>query len=310
MPLSDVEIQEALDNGEIGITPFDEKMLQPASYDLKIGKLAATVPINGDPRVNLEKEGVLLIPAYAPAVIFTLEELRFSRSYIGHIGLTSTMARRGVQASLGIQIDPEFKAPLSITLQNQTPNAVTLNYKDPFVTLEIEKLARPASKGYEGTYQGKTTFSAEELEPLIGFKGHALTDVVRGFEDIRDAVHGVAQMSQKLDTFMQQHLDEIRSSQRFTQALMSENQALFVEMKKLVQHIVGERISTVVPRALSPEEAKREILDLFRSTRGPLFYSDIAERLQIDLEQVLEITNELEREGLIGELGNHGPAKS
>lgn len=101
---------------------------------------------------------------------------------------------------------------------------------------------------------------------------------------------------------MQQHRDEIRSSQQF-------NRTILDEMKKLVEHIVGERTSTVVLRTLSPEEARREILDLFRSATGPLFYSDIAERLQIDLEQVLEITNEMERDGLIGELGNHGPAK-
>ena len=40
-------------------------------------------------------------------------------------------------------------------------------------------------------------------------------------------------------------------------------------------------------RALSHEEARQEILDLFRSSEGPLFYSDIAEPLQMDLEQVL-----------------------
>ena len=74
-------------------------------------------------------------------------------------------------------------------------------------------------------------------------------------------------------------------------------------MKTLVEHIVGERTSTVVLRTLTHDEAKDEILNLFRSATAPLFYSDIAEQLGIDLEQVLEITNELEREGLIGELG-------
>jgi hypothetical protein len=76
----------------------------------------------------------------------------------------------------------------------------------------------------------------------------------------------VAEMSQKLDTFMQQHREEIRCSQQF-------NQALLAEMKKLVEHIVGERSSTVVLRALSREEARDEILSLFRSATGPLFYS-------------------------------------
>lgn len=302
--ISDVEIRAAIDRGEVSITPFDVKMLQPASYDLKVGKHAATLPNNGDdPRIDLEREGVLLIAPYAPAVIFTHEVLRLSRSYVGHFGLKSRLARRGVTASVGVQVDPGFHGPLSVTLMNHTPTAVMLNYGEDFLTLELEKLAVPASRGYEGEYQGRDNFTSRELDPVIGFKGHALTDVVKGFDDIRDAVRGVADMSQKLETFMQQHREEIRSSQRF-------NQALLAEMKKLVEHIVGEHAGTVVLRALSREQAREEILNLFRSTAGPLFYSDIAQRLGLDLEQVLEITNELEREGIIGELGDHGSTKS
>ena len=134
-------------------------------------------------------------------------------------------------------------------------------------------------------------------------RGHALTDVVEGFDDIRDAVRDVARMSHKLDVFMQQHQEEIRSMQDFSRQILS-------EMKTLVEHIVGERTATVVLRALSHEEARQEILDLFRSSEGPLFYSDIAERLQMDLEQVLKVTTELETEGLIGEIGNHGQERS
>jgi hypothetical protein len=73
---------------------------------------------------------------------------------------------------------------------NHTPTAVMLNYGDDFLTLELEKLAIPAGRPYEGEYQGRDTFSSRELAPLIGFKGHALTDVVKGFDDIRDAVRG------------------------------------------------------------------------------------------------------------------------
>jgi len=302
MPISDTEIRAALDSGEVEITPYDPEMLQPASYDLKVGRRAATVPKNGEPRIDLEKERVLLIAPYAPAVIFTHEVLKLSLRYTGRFGLKSGLARRGVTASVGVQVDPGFHGPLSVTLLNHTPTPVMLNYGEDFLTLELEKLAVPASRPYKGEYQGRDNFSSRELESVIGFKGHALTDVVKGFDDIRDAVRGVATMAQKIDVFMDQHRQEIVSMQEMNHALMA-------EMKKLVQHMVGERIITVVPRTLSPEEARREILDLFRSTKGPLFYSDIAERLQLDLEQVLEITTELEREGLVGELGDHGPAR-
>lgn len=302
MPMSDVEIREALANREVSITPFDPKMLQPASYDLKVGKLAATVPENGEPRINLEKQGVLLIAPYAPAVVFTMEELKLSLSYTGRFGLKSGLARRGVTASVGVQIDPGFHGPLSVTLLNHTPTPVMLNYGQDFLTLELQKLNVPASHGYDGDYQGRESFSSRELEAVIGFKGHALTDVVKGFDDIRDAVKGVASMAKKLDTFMDQHRQEIRLMQEFNNGLMA-------DMKKLVEHIVGERTSTVILRTLTNEEARKEIIDLFKSTKGPLFYSDIAERLQMDLEHVLAITKELEQEGIIGELGSDAATK-
>ena len=298
MPMSDVEIQGALNRKEIAIDPFDPKMLQPASYDLRVGKNAATVPTNGDPRVNLEKEGVLFIPAYAPAVVWTLEELRLSTSYVGHFGLKSKLARRGLAASVGIQIDPGFTGPLSVTLQNMTPSPVTLNYRGDFLTLELERLAVPASRPYDGEYQGRKTFLAGELDPVIGFKGHALTDVVKGFDDLRDGVKGIAEMSQKLDEFMQQHREEIRSMQEF-------NRATLTEMKKLVEYIVGERRTTVVLRAIPHDQAKQEILRAFKEARGSLFYSDIAERLRLDLELVVELCKELESEGHIGVLNRY-----
>jgi len=94
MLMSDVQITEALDDGGLSITPFDHEMLQPASYDLKVGRAAARTPSNGDdPRIDLEKDGVLLIPPYALAIVLTYEELRLSTSYAGHFGLKSKLAR-------------------------------------------------------------------------------------------------------------------------------------------------------------------------------------------------------------------------
>ena len=300
MPVSDVQIRQALEAGEIGISPFDPEMLQPASYDLKVGKYAATVGRpSSDPRFDLESEGSLLIPAYAPAVVFTKEELKLSRSYSGRFGLKSKLARRGLSASVGTQVDPGFQGPLSVTLLNQTPSSMVLNYDEDFLTLELERLAVPASRGYRGEYQGKKTFSAGDLEPVLGFQGNSLTDVVHGFNDIRNAVQGIAEMSKKLDTFMDQHRQEIRALQEFNQEVMS-------ELRILVQHVVGEKPTSVVIRALSNEEARQEVLDLYRSSDSSLYYSDIAERLQMDLEQVLKVTTELEEEGLIGEVGDHG----
>jgi len=60
----------------------------------------------------------------------------------------------------------------------------------------------------------------------------------------------------------------------------------------------------VVPlRPLSRQEARAEIIGLFE-TGETLYYSDIVGRLGIDIDDVIEICNELEREGRIETLGD------
>ena len=52
-------------------------------------------------------------------------------------------------------------------------------------------------------------------------------------------------------------------------------------------------------REVSKEQAKAEIIELFEQTDGPWYYSDIEDRLRIDVELVMEICHELREEGVI-----------
>jgi hypothetical protein len=243
-----------------------------------------------------------VLEPYSPAVVSAREHLILPLNLVGRFGLKSGLSRRGVYASVGPQVDPGFDGWLSVTLFNFTPTPVALDYEDSFLSLELNRLGVPASRGYDGDYQKREGFTAKEIEPVLGYKGHGLGDAVAGFNEIRQSIARVAALSDKFDSFLSGYERQNRDLSKF-------NQHLLDEMRKLVEHIVGQRASTVVLRSLSRDQAKQEILDLFKSTTGPLFYSDIAERLQMDLEQVLEITHELEREGVIGELGSHGSIK-
>ena len=60
---------------------------------------------------------------------------------------------------------------------------------------------------------------------------------------------------------------------------------------------VQERV--IILRSITREDAKNEIVRLFQAG-DVLDYGDIAERLQIELPLVVDICNELEREGIIG----------
>ena len=56
---------------------------------------------------------------------------------------------------------------------------------------------------------------------------------------------------------------------------------------------------TIILREIDKTQAKQEIKKLFASTDKPLYYSDIAEELELDLEMVVEICEELIKEGEI-----------
>ena len=61
----------------------------------------------------------------------------------------------------------------------------------------------------------------------------------------------------------------------------------------------GSGEAVIVLRTITREQAKQEIMELFQ-TGETLYYSDIAQRLRIDLPLVVEICQELENEGEIG----------
>lgn len=57
----------------------------------------------------------------------------------------------------------------------------------------------------------------------------------------------------------------------------------------------------ILLRAISREDARTEILRLFEENQAEILdYGIIAERLQMDLQIVVDVCNELEQEGLIG----------
>ena len=153
-----------------------------------------------------------------------------------------------------------------MTLRNQTPTPVTLCYEDDFLTLELEKLSVPASRGYDGEYQEKTTFSAGELGTVLGYHGHSLTNV-QGFTKILEVAHDISEESKKLDSLTEQ-------------SNLNSAGVIFLQQR-------------------TDEEAMEAVLKLCRESETTIYYSDIAERLGMELEQVLTVVSKLEDEGLL-----------
>lgn len=162
--LTDIEIREAMKSQEIQIDPFEEKCLNGSSYDLRIGKkgicskavtlseLKGKVQREVIKEINIEKEESISIPGGSFALVNTLERIKFSGIYVGHIGMRSYYARKGLILLSGLQIDPGWDGHLVLGLANLSPRSITLEFKDELCTIEIHHLNQEAGKVYTGPY--------------------------------------------------------------------------------------------------------------------------------------------------------------
>jgi dCTP deaminase len=202
--LTDTEIREALTSREIEIDPLLEDSLQPASYDLRMGGRAiVTKRLDVEklrerlaeedslPEINVEAERGFSLPAGSFALIVTKERVRLSAQHAGHIGLRSYFARKGLLLLAGLQVDPGFDGYLVLGLANLSPRSVFIPYEEAVATLEIHKLARPASVSYEGMYAGQQKTGAiprQDADYLRTIETLSVSDLTQALLRLSDNV--------------------------------------------------------------------------------------------------------------------------
>ena len=87
MLLSDVEIREAMRAGKIVIEPFYEPNLQPASYDLRVGR---RMLLSGQvEEIDMERKRSIALKAGQFALLTSLERIALSNEIAAHIGMKS-----------------------------------------------------------------------------------------------------------------------------------------------------------------------------------------------------------------------------
>jgi dCTP deaminase len=287
MVLVDHQIRNEVKQGYLGIENFDEDCLQPASYDLRIGPLVYSPSSpTPDKAINIsENGGWHRIQPYGTAVIMTYETLRLPSDMVGRFGLKSGFARRGLLASTGPQVDPGFEGKLFVSIMNLTPASHILSYKDTFLSIEFHKLEEKPEKTYEGPYQHKHDISSDILEDMVRFEGINLSQMQNQFGELSQHVKEWSGIASKFEDFLQE--------MRMLTTAFSE-----IAHKMGGISITEQKPSVVEARHVDVGQAKEEILALFRK-RPRLYYSDIAEALQLDYETVIHACEELQREGLV-----------
>lgn len=155
MMMTDADINEAMQRGELVIENFSGASLQASSYDARVGNRAL---LGGtDTEIDVAEKGSVTIRPGEFVLIVTREKFKLKPTIAGHLGIRSYYSRKGLVVLAGLQIDPGFEGHLVIGGFNAAPRRLTLDYESPFLTVEFHKLAgRPVEKAFVSGDEQKT----------------------------------------------------------------------------------------------------------------------------------------------------------
>ncbi|MBB4634356.1 dCTP deaminase domain-containing protein [Longimicrobium terrae] len=192
------------------IEPYDPAGQQGASYDMRLGsqyaKAGTIASLNSiHPTLNIDPGEF--------ALVSTHEMLRMPNDMVGHNGIMSTWAKKGLTSLFSPQIDPGFHGILIVPVFNAGDVRICLTYLDQIFTVEFSTTDIPAAYGWTEKHQ-KTQKKIDNQIPI------PTTSRTHISEELHTEIRRV---SEALQSIQQEHRDfknELRSyKEQFTTAV-------------------------------------------------------------------------------------------
>lgn len=182
MFLSDVDIKEAVDKGEITLEPFDAKRLQPVSYDILLGNKFVVNDEHSTHYVDPAKkiyaktreievaDGEEFILHPGVSVLSISKEFFGSNHYLVQVGGKSSLARVGlmIHNTAGL-INPGHFLHITFELCNLNNVPIILRPGMEIAQLTFSKISSPTSGTYANTERVEDNWGSN-------FKGRDLLD--------------------------------------------------------------------------------------------------------------------------------------
>jgi dCTP deaminase len=171
--LSDRDIRKEIESGHLVIDPWEERFLQPASVDLRLGRefrvfrnyrLPYIDPKQEMPNLTelevIDGDSPFILHPGEFALAVTVEHVEIPDDLVGRLDGKSSLGRLGliVHSTAGF-VDPGFKGRLTLELTNIINLPVALYYEMPVSQISFVRLSSPAEKPYGSggsKYQGQT----------------------------------------------------------------------------------------------------------------------------------------------------------
>lgn len=166
--LSDTDILQAIKDGDITISPFEDALLRPGSYRLRLDstvyvpkpgiEIDATDPKPEYEEVDISENGYLLQPG-AFILGRTAGKVSVSTKIAAFADVPTTLARIGIMTVLASTlIEPgQEESQEALEIANLSPNPIRLKAGMRIVKLVFHRLDTPSTKSYAkiGRYRGQ-----------------------------------------------------------------------------------------------------------------------------------------------------------
>ena len=164
MFLSDRDIYEAIEKGDIKIDPFTAENVQPGSIDLLLGDNfllfdsyhidAGVIKFDSESRYSPRK-GSLILPSKEFALGTTLEYISLSPSIVASVQGRSSIGRKGLFIQNAGWVDPGFEGNLTLEFFNASPLPMELRPGTRICQLFFGYTKTSAEHPYSGKYKGQ-----------------------------------------------------------------------------------------------------------------------------------------------------------
>jgi len=163
MILSDNTLNALIKSGSLVVDPVDEKSVQPASIDCRLGDHFLLVESNQMDIITLDSEikyreitsDEITIPPHSFLLATTQEYIELPDDLTAFVEGRSSIGRIGLFIENAGWVDPGFKGRITLELYNASSLPIKLQAGKRICQLVFCKMDRKADNPYQGKYQGQ-----------------------------------------------------------------------------------------------------------------------------------------------------------
>jgi deoxycytidine triphosphate deaminase len=140
--LSEVDILNRLESGDLKITPFEKSCLTGVGYDLRLGKFGYSLKTYK--KFDIEKDKGICIGPQETVVVMAMEEISIPNNLAGTFHSQVKRMHIGLQA-ISTTADPAWEGTPLIHITNNLKTQVWLSYEDTLCTICFYELKTPSN---------------------------------------------------------------------------------------------------------------------------------------------------------------------